>query len=210
MARYPELNKVKTRLARTIGAQRTLDLYRAFLLDIAARFGRGEQQLVWMYEPSAAPFATLFTGEPTCLAQRGASLSERMHDCFVQLLRPAGTFARVVMIGSDVPHVRDEWIAEADERLADHDVVLGPSDDGGYYLIGLRRVHDLFSMVEMGTARVFEQTMAAARRANLAVHLLPPSFDVDLEGDLLRLLRALSVPGSPALAHTMAVLRRLK
>jgi rSAM/selenodomain-associated transferase 1 len=206
MARYPELGKVKTRLAQAIGAPRALALYRAFLRDLDERFAGGKRTLVWMYEPAGAPFAAMMPAGRTCVPQRGVGLSERMRGGFEELLPPGGEFDKVVMIGADVPHVRDEWIAEADERLADHDVVLGPSDDGGYYLIALRRPHDLFSMADMGTPRVFEQTLAAARRAGLAVHLLPRSFDVDLEADLLRLSRALSQPGSPTLAHTTAVL----
>jgi len=207
MARYPELNKVKTRLARAIGAQRALDLYRAFLLDLDERFGARELQLVWMYQPADAPFAALMRSSDMCLPQEGDDLGERMRRCFEVLLKPdSSRFARVVMIGSDVPHVRDESIDEAVRRLDDHDVVIGPTDDGGYYLIALRRRHDLFSMVDMGTPRAFEQTLSAARAAGLTVHLLPRDFDIDEEDDLARLRSVLCQAGAPRLPHTMAVL----
>lgn len=210
MARYPEPGRVKTRLARSIGARRAADLYRAFLLDIDARFTGGSRTLIWMYEPADSPFASLLSAGSLCRPQDGASLGHRMRHCFEALLGSAarglkGGFERVIMIGSDVPHVRESCLDEAEERLADNDVVLGPSDDGGYYLVALRRPVDLFSMVEMGTEHVLEQTLAAARAANLRVHLLAVDFDVDLEADLPR-LRELLRSGGVRLPHTLAVL----
>jgi len=203
MARYPEAGRVKTRLAKSIGAQAAAELYRAFLLDLHERFGNDSRQLVWMYEPPDAPFSALMpTG--VCLPQQGRDLGERMRDCFAALLR--SPYDRVIMIGSDVPHVRSGCIDEADERLGDHDVVLGPSDDGGYYLIAMRQPHDLFSMIEMGTPQVLAQTMAAADGLGLTVHLLPTDFDIDHECDLTRLRAVLSTPGAPSLAHTMRAL----
>jgi rSAM/selenodomain-associated transferase 1 len=207
MARYPALGKVKTRLAATIGAQRALDLYRAFLLDLDERFSDGDFQLVWMYAPAAAPFSALMRSSSICLPQEGVDLGERMRRCFEVLLESESTrFTRVVMIGSDVPHIRGEAIDEAARRLDDHDVVIGPSDDGGYYLIGLRRPHDLFSTVDMGTPLVLEQTLRAVRAAGLTLHQLPVDFDVDEESDLTRLRSLLREAGAPRLSRTMAVL----
>lgn len=207
MARYPELGKVKTRLAQAIGARRALDLYRAFLLDLDERFADGTRQLVWMYEPADAPFATLLRPGRMCLPQQGVNLGERMRHCFETLLKPAAAgFDHVIMIGSDVPHVRDAWIEEADRRLDDHDVVLGPSEDGGYYLVALRQPHDLFSMIEMGTPYVLEQTLDVARAADLKTHILPLDFDIDGEADLKRLRDLLSEADAPLLPHTLAAL----
>jgi len=215
MARYPEPGRVKTRLARSIGSVRAADLYRAFLLDIDARFRDGPRALVWMYEPAEAPFVSVLPEGGVCLPQCGASLGERMRHCFEALLGAAGTdgevgFDRVVMIGSDIPHVRDACIEEADEHLGDHDVVIGPSDDGGYYLVGLRRPIDLFSNIEMGTSEVLERTLDVARVAGMRVHLLSRDFDVDEEADLERLRELIRSGERPYLPHTAAVLNSSK
>jgi 2-phospho-L-lactate guanylyltransferase (CobY/MobA/RfbA family) len=120
-----------------------------------------------------------------------------------------GEFDRVIMIGSDVPHVRDAAIDEAERHLDDHDVVLGPSQDGGYYLIALRQPRDLFSMVEMGTPKVLERTLEVIRSAGLDAYLLPPDFDIDEEDDLRRLRDLLTQPGAPQLPHTTRVLNEI-
>lgn len=206
MTRYPEPGKVKTRLAATIGAELATALYRAFILDLHARFAAGPWALVWMYEPPDAPFEALVGAGSVCQPQRGAELGERMRNCFEMLLGGAGSYDRVIMIGADVPHIDAAHIDEADRTLRDHDVVLGPSADGGYYLIALRQPHDVFSAIAMGGSTVLSQTLEAAKRAGLRHRLLPPSFDIDDESDLKRLCQLLHEPNAPELPHTRAIL----
>lgn len=208
MARYPEPGKVKTRLAATIGAELATALYRAFILDLHARFVAGPWALVWMYEPPDAPFEALVGAGTVCRPQRGAELGERMRNCFEVLLDGADSYDRVIMIGADVPHIDAAHIEEADRTLCDHDVVLGPSADGGYYLIALRQPHDIFSAIAMGTSSVLSQTVEAVKRAGLRHHLLPPSFDIDEEGDLIQLWQRLHQSGAPDLPHTRAILEK--
>lgn len=185
MARYPVVGEVKTRLAPAIGFAPACDLYRAFLCDLDARFAGGPRPLVWMFHPPDAAFAALIPSGARCLPQEGGNLGERMHACFRRLV--SAVEDGVIMIGADVPHVRDDWLDEAEHALDDVDVVLGPSLDGGYYLIAMKVAHDVFSGIEMGTATVLEHTLAKAAAANLKVHLLPPTFDVDDVDDLARL-----------------------
>jgi rSAM/selenodomain-associated transferase 1 len=192
MARYPAVGQVKTRLAAAIGAEGACALYRAFISDIDARFRGGRRKLVWMYAPAPADFAALVAPGTPCLPQEGVELGARMHRAFQRLL--AAEFDCVVMIGADVPHVRDEWIDEAESALDSADVVLGPSLDGGYYLIAMRSAHDVFSGVAMGTPHVLSDTRAKAEGAGRRVHLLPPSFDVDDAADLVRLRDVLCDP----------------
>jgi glycosyltransferase A (GT-A) superfamily protein (DUF2064 family) len=223
MARFPRRGAVKTRLAKTVGEEHAADLYRAFLLDIDARFGRGPRRLVWAYDPPHADWSAVVGPAAWSMPQAGKSLGERMHNCFsslcgVALSRiaagigtdsvPESTVDRVLMIGADVPHVADAHLAEAEERLSDVDVVLGPSDDGGYYLVGMRRPHDIFTGVAMGTAQVLEQTLARVRAANLRVHLLPRGFDIDEVEDLERLRRLLASDARVRLPRTAALLQR--
>lgn len=185
MARYPVMGEVKTRLGSVIGAERAYRLYCAFLQDIETRFGRGQRTLVWAFHPPESRFSGIVGPGTRCLPQTGRDLAERICNCFRALFLEG--FTRVLMIGADVPHVRDEWLDEAEAALASADVVLGPSADGGYYLAALAAPHDLFRGVAMGTPDVLAQTLHRAEGAGLAVHLLPPSFDVDEAADLVRL-----------------------
>jgi rSAM/selenodomain-associated transferase 1 len=223
MARFPRRGAVKTRLARTVGEKRAVDLYRAFLLDIDARFGRGPRRLVWLYDPPHADWSSVVGPAAWSMPQAGKSLGARMHNCFSSLCGtalpgiaadadarglPESTVDRVLMIGADVPHVADAHLAEAEERLSEVDVVLGPSDDGGYYLVAMRQAHDIFTGVAMGTAQVLEQTLARISAANLRVHLLPRGFDIDEGDDLERLWRVLASDPQVRLPHTAALLER--
>lgn len=206
MARYPAVGEVKTRLARVIGADRACDLYRAFLCDIETRFAAGRRTLVWAYDPPDRDFAALLAPGARCLAQEGAALGARMRAVFRHLC--ASGFTRVLMFGADAPHVRDEWLDEAEAALDDADVALGPSLDGGYYLIGMRSPHDVFSGIKMGTPGVFAATRHKAEAAGLRVHVLPETFDVDEAPDLERLRERLRDADAAArLPATAACLR---
>jgi len=205
MARHPTVGEVKTRLANEIGAERACALYTAFLRDFDARFARAARTLVWAFHPPERDFAAVVSAGSRCLPQEGADLGARMLACF-RRLRGEG-FGRVIVIGADVPHVRDEWLDEAEAALDRADVVLGPSEDGGYYLIAMRATHDVFSGIEMSTDAVLEETLARAARANLRVHLLPPTFDIDEAADLARLRDLLrQEEWRRRLPHTTAVL----
>ncbi|HUI28214.1 MAG TPA: TIGR04282 family arsenosugar biosynthesis glycosyltransferase [Candidatus Kryptonia bacterium] len=204
MARYPAVGRVKTRLARSIGVERALALYRAFLRDLDVRFTRAPRPLVWAFHPPELDFAAVVTPGTRCVPQIGRDLGERMHNCFRLL---CGEFERVLMIGVDAPHLRDEWLDEAERALANVDVVLGPSNDGGYYLIAMRQPHDVFSGVAMSTPEVLIDTQRAAARHGLRVHLLPPTFDVDTVDDLERLQRLLTTDVAAQLPATATLLR---
>src|SRR5512135_2899338 len=98
MARYPEAGAVKTRLARDLGLQMTLRLYRAFIDDLAGKFGSLSRPLIWYYLPASAPFPQLFSNRYPCRPQSGSSLQERMLRIFEDLFRE--DFNRVVVIGA--------------------------------------------------------------------------------------------------------------
>jgi rSAM/selenodomain-associated transferase 1 len=206
MARYPAAGTVKTRLARVIGADRACALYRAFLRDLDERFTSGRRAVIWAFHPPDSDFAACVKAGACCLRQTGNGLAERMHNCFRCLY--AGGFEKVILIGTDAPHLRDQWLDEAEAALDSADVALGPTEDGGYYLVAMRRPHDIFSGIEMSTAHVLADTVARTRAAGLKVHLLPRTFDIDESDDLSR-LRAL-IEGDrlqPPLPHTAALLR---
>ena len=211
MARYPEPGKTKTRLARSIGDDEAICLYRAFLTDLAQRFAGQAWDLHWAYTPAEVDYdAFVTTLAPSlvqhmcCFPQEGAELGARLHHVFKWSC--AHQFQRTVVIGSDSPHLTLDIIAHACAALDDADVVLGPADDGGYYLIAMRNPHDVFSGIPMSTNAVMQMTIALAQRQGLKVHLLEPLFDVDELPDLLRLAQLLRADASlaPATATCLA------
>ena len=126
--------------------------------------------------------------EFTLVPQRGEAFGERLSAATEDLLQLG--FDSFCLIDSDSPTVPEKAFAEAVEFLArsEDSVVLGPSDDGGYYLIGLKKLHRrLFDTIDWSTERVFEQTIDAAREINLPVHLLPTWYDIDDRTTLPRL-----------------------
>ena len=214
MARYPEAGKTKTRLARAIGHTEATNLYQAFLTDLAQRFAGQEWNLHWTYTPPEVDYQTFITTLAPGLSmwsfpQQGPDLGARLHHVF-QWTHLHG-FERTIVIGSDSPHISCEIIAGAKSALDKADVVLGPADDGGYYLIAMRKPYDVFSGIPMSTAVVAAMTIEAAQRQGLTVHLLESLFDVDELPDLLRLaqLLAADVTRAPVTAAHLTTMRSL-
>ncbi len=208
MARYPELGKAKTRLASSLGEQETLGLYRAFLSDIAQRHAGQEAYTVcWAYTPAEVNYQELVAiltpthaSSMRYFPQQGADFGTRLHNAF--RWTQAQGFKYTILIGTDSPQIRREHIMTARAALDDVDVVLGPSDDGGYYLLGMRVAHDVFSGIPMSTDVVTQMTLEAAQRQGLSDHLLDSLFDIDELPDLVRLAQMLKE--DPTLAPVTA------
>jgi rSAM/selenodomain-associated transferase 1 len=189
MARYPEPGAVKTRLARAIGAAPACRLYRAFLADLHGGLGAAGWPVVWAVTPPEASFSELLQAPVAQIAQRGETLGARMAHAVADMF--AGGARRVLMIGADAPHIVGEPIAALWRGLDTADCVLLPTRDGGYCAIALAAPLDLFSSVEMGTARVFDETLVLARRLGARTAVMPPTFDVDEMADLVTLTQLL-------------------
>jgi rSAM/selenodomain-associated transferase 1 len=196
MARYPELGKTKTRLAASIGAEETLHLYRAFLIDLAQRFADWNCDLYWAYTPANVEFAEFLRGLVSLdislwrnFPQHGTGLGDRLLHAFCTT--HADHMCKTIVIASDSPHISHALISQAQEALDSADVVLGPAEDGGYYLIAMRKPHDVFSGIPMSTQHVLQMTVDKAHQLGLSVHLLEPLFDIDELPDLFRLAHIL-------------------
>jgi hypothetical protein len=128
--------------------------------------------------------------------QSGDDLGERMSAAFRQLF--AAGYARVILIGSDLPSLPPSRLADADRALQrGADLVLGPAEDGGYYLIGLSRPTDvLFSGISWGGPDVLRQTVARARAECWRVQTIDPWYDVDSPADLARIVNEPDARGS--------------
>ncbi|MGI9058093.1 MAG: TIGR04282 family arsenosugar biosynthesis glycosyltransferase [Ktedonobacteraceae bacterium] len=216
VARYPEPGKTKTRLAASIGAAATAGLYRAFLTDLARRFIDQDYDLYWAYTPPESDYSTFVTTlvPPSahamhCFPQQGIDLGQRLHHAFQWTYQHSYDYT--ILIGSDSPHISLEVIANARVALDTTDIVLGPADDGGYYLIAMRKPHDVFSGIPMSTSVVTQMTIAMAHSQGLTVHLGEPLFDIDELPDLLRLAQLLEADPSlaPATAAHLVTLRSL-
>lgn len=138
------------------------------------------------------------------LPQSGADLGERLGATFRTLF--AGGYRRVVVIGADSPTLPSAHLKAAFERLLqDDDVVLGPAEDGGYYLVGaMRLVPPMFEEIPWSTRRVMQATLAALERCGLRSTLLPLWYDVDRPADLERMRAELpgATPGATPAVFT--------
>jgi rSAM/selenodomain-associated transferase 1 len=198
MARQPTPGAVKTRLAARVGGSAACALYRGFLADLAATLGDGPWRLSWAVTPPDADLRPIV----------GATdLGARMRHCFADLF--AGGAGRVVMIGADAPHLGRERVAAAFAALDEADVVLTPTRDGGYCLVGQQADRDVFSGIAMGGPHVFAQTIRRIAALGLRPSIQPGTFDVDDWDDLV-LLDKLLKDGAVDLPATAAALAALR
>jgi rSAM/selenodomain-associated transferase 1 len=210
--RAPELGRVKTRLERGLGGATVLRLYQCFVQDIIETLGTGGYHLTVYFTPShrgSAVRAWLGDTLPT-RAQAGNTLGDRMRNAFSDVF--ARGVEQAVLLGSDLPDIDMRIIDTSFEFLRKTDGVVGPAEDGGYYLIGLRKDRfngDLFSGIDWGTASVFRQTMGQFRAAGLSAHILPTRRDIDTHDDLAAFYRRSKVNGLTHL-KTMRFLNQLK
>jgi rSAM/selenodomain-associated transferase 1 len=200
MAKAPRPGAVKTRLCPPLLAAEAAALYRCFLLDkIAAVQALVGARPVVAYTPdeAQAEFA-LLAPSFTLVAQRGPDLGTRLHATLAGLL--AAGHPGAIAVDSDTPTLPREFLQQAVDYLTQPgpDVVLGPTEDGGYYLIGVRAAHRaLFDSVPWSTSAVLEVTLGRAAAAGLKAVCMPAWFDVDTPDDLRRLQTALD-GGPPA------------
>jgi len=199
MTKAPLAGQVKTRLTPPLTPAEAAALNRCFLQDIATAVSHAgtKTQGVGCYAPPGAEgtYQELLPKSFLLLPQRDKSFGERLRFAVEDLF--AVGFVSVCLISSDSPMVTSESYAEAARVLCRPDdcVVLGPSDDGGYHLIGLKKLHlNLFEEIDWSTERVLNQTLARAAEMRLPVHLLPASFDVDERDGLHRLCDELLSP----------------
>ena len=225
VARQPTPGVAKTRLGATIGMERAAALYEAFLVDLSARFGAWFEtdsqsaagasfDFGWAHSPAEVDFAAVLTGlgcaTPTAgvrfVGQEGDGLAARLTNLFIWAA--AEGYRRTVIMATDSPHLECEIAAGAFAALDEHEVVLGRTADGGYYLIGLKGVHDVLAGAPLSTGQEADALVSRSHRLGLRVAELAPSFDVDDLGDLYRLHEALAPAGRVAPA-TWAALHRL-
>ena len=180
---------VKTRLAASIGNEAAAALHRHFVQALLDRFQNIADRHILCFAPadSADSFGQLNLGCWTLEPQAAGDLGSRMQHYFSAALAVPDS-PRIVLIGSDSPDLPLEYLAEAFDKLYDVPVVLGPTDDGGYYLIGLSdKVPPIFDNIPWSTPEVWSQTVARLADAKFPFHTLPQWYDVDDLAGLHRL-----------------------
>lgn len=182
-ARYPELGKVKTRLAAGVGPEKALAVYQQLLSHTEAVVAPlAVERTLWLAAAPPAGAAPLWAGTTQRLQPALPDLGQRMEQAFDAAFAVGAR--RVVIIGTDCPGLSTALLHRAFHALHSTDVVLGPATDGGYYLLGLRRPQPaLFQGISWSTATVRRDTLATAQRQGLRVRELPMLGDVDTAED---------------------------
>ena len=212
MAKAPRPGRVKTRLTPPLSRAGAARLARCFLLDTVARVGdvkRARGAVLYAPRTSRTVFRRMARGF-ILVPQRSGDLGRRLDAAFRDLLRLG--LGPVVVIGSDVPSLPTSVLEQALSSFQDRrvDGILGPSEDGGYYLIGLRKPSPaLFRGIAWSTPKVFRQTMTRARAQRLRIRIMPRWWDVDTPGDLQRLRRWLASRPRADLTHTRRFFEKL-
>jgi len=211
MAKAPRPGQVKTRLCPPLSRQQAAALYRCFLLDKIAQVDslQGSAPALSYGPPESRPFFQDFAPPHFLLVpQLGADLGGRLLSTFIQLFRQG--FAQVLAIDSDTPTLPTAYLQRALDVIAQpgNDVVLGPTEDGGYYLIGLHRAHrDLFEDMPWSTPQVLSETLRRAEAQRLHAVCVEPWFDVDTPDDLQRLRDAFKADANGQAPHTQRFLQ---
>ena len=181
--RNPELGKVKNRLAATIGEERALAIY--ILMAAHAR------KLALTIPVDRVVYYSEFIDREdnwpnkdfNKRLQQGNNLGEKMKQAFEESFKLG--YASVGIIGTDCLELTEDILQQAFESLKQHDTVIGPAADGGYYLLGMNKfIPEVFDNKEWSTDSVLNNTLKDFKRLKLSYHLLPTLSDVDAESDL--------------------------
>jgi rSAM/selenodomain-associated transferase 1 len=194
MAKAPKPGMVKTRLARSLPVEAVTDLYRC-LLDDTVTLARslGNVEVAIMCPASdVEELQRLTRGAVAVVAQQGEGLAAALTSVFAHFAKPGRE--AVVAFNSDSPHLPPSVLGSAFDALTAHDLVVGPTEDGGYYLVGAKVAHPaLFGGDGMGTKSALEALLARGRELQLSVGFTDPFYDIDGEGYLNRLAAELEL-----------------
>jgi len=202
MAKAPRPGTVKTRLTQALPVEAVTELYRCLLRDtLALAHSLKGVEIVVMCPGCDVNALSEFVGSHTrIVAQQGDGLAAALTSVFAHF---AAEGRRIIAFNSDSPHLPTSVLESAFELLLTHDVVVGPTHDGGYYLVGANAAHDgLFQGDGMGTGSALDALLARARHQQLSVCFTDQFYDIDIHEDLTRLAAELQL--APARAPCTA------
>jgi rSAM/selenodomain-associated transferase 1 len=192
MAKAPRPGMVKTRLTPSFPAPAITAFYRCLLDDTLTLVrSLGEVEIVIMCPSADVDELACLAGDGVCVvAQRGEGLAAGLTSVFAQF--SADGRRRIIAFNSDSPHLPAPVLESAFEVLATLDLIVGPTHDGGYYLVGAKAIHPgLFEGDGMGTNSALDALLARARSTHLSVGFTDPFYDIDTLDDLIRLAEEL-------------------
>jgi rSAM/selenodomain-associated transferase 1 len=199
MAKAPRPGKVKTRLTPDLSPETVTAFYRCLLDDTLAlaRSLSDVEVAIMCPESDVNELSQLAGNDVSVVAQEGAGLAAGLTSVFVHFAE--GRQRRTIAFNSDSPHLPRSVLEDAFATLAEHDVVVGPTDDGGYYLVGAKASHPaLFGSDGMGTSTALERLLSNARALGLSVGFSAPFYDIDVADDLSRLAAELRMTPTSA------------
>ena len=202
MAKAPRPGEVKTRLASSLSPEAVTAFYCCLLEDtLALTRSLGDVEVAIMCpESDVTELAQLAGNQASVVAQKGEGLAAGLTSVFAHFAPDRQREdhqkdvhqRRIIAFNSDSPHLPRSVLEDAFETLAAHDVVVGPTHDGGYYLVGAKTSHPtLFASDGMGTSSALERLLAHARDLELSVGFAAPFYDIDVVDDLTRLAEEL-------------------
>ena len=182
--RNTELGKVKTRLSKDLGDEKTLAVYK-YLLQYTADVAVNVKCHRFIFYSDYVHLTDNFDDACfTKFVQSGNDLGERMQDAFDKVF--ALGHKHVCIIGSDCYKLQVDHLQQAFKNLEENDTVIGPAKDGGYYLLGIKQTHSfIFQNKIWGTSTVFDDTIAGFSQNNMTYHELEQLDDIDTIEDLL-------------------------
>ena len=190
-AKNPVPNQVKTRLVPTLSPEQAATLYTAFLVDwcdTLAKFPDVDRIIAYTPPEARSDLRALIGDDAIYIPQIGADLGERL--AAATQWAAEHRYTKILLVGSDSPTLPISYISKAFTLLDSRDIVVGPSTDGGYYLIGFSTsniamtVPFVFEEIAWSTADVFQQTVTNIRSLKATFGLLPPWYDIDTAEDL--------------------------
>jgi len=199
MAKAPRLGEVKTRLASSFSPEAVTAFYCCLLEDtLALARSVGDVEVAVMCpESDVNELAQLAGAQASVVGQTGEGLAAGLTSVFAHFTR--NHRQRVIAFNSDSPHLPCSVLEKAFETLAAHDVVVGPTHDGGYYLVGAKASHPtLFAHDGMGTSSALERLLSRARALELSVGFADAFYDIDVADDLTRLAEELRLAPAKA------------
>jgi rSAM/selenodomain-associated transferase 1 len=191
--KYPEIGKVKTRIAKTLGGNFSAEFYKIcaeYILNECLKLKESGIDLYIFYESpeNKNKIKSWVPDSFKLVCQKGENLGKRMYNAFSNFFKDKEE--KIILIGTDIPDLSSSLIKETFKYLENHNAVIGQSSDGGYYLIGLSELNkDIFTGIPWSTDKVLEITLKKLEKRNSSYKLLPELIDIDTEDDIVRWLR---------------------
>jgi len=190
--KYPKQGMVKSRLSNKIDEKLVLKLYRNFVEDLLDMLNKSDYSVIICYHPKDAikDFKKWLGEDYLYIPQVGNNLGERLKNSFIKGFDLG--FKKLTVIGSDSPDLPNSIIHESFQSLKNNDSVIGPCEDGGYYLIGFNEnsfLPDVFDNIPWSTSDVYNKTVSILDKSNHKVRILPIWHDVDTINDLIHIYK---------------------